>query len=541
MHLYVQDTALKGEDSQNLVDLAVRYGLEGLILTLSADGSMSDEKKTTISRRMKEKRIPLIALRLSWNRGENVSLKPLIQRAVETGKDLDCETLILGINGFFMENSDSEVEGFVRGLEETLRHMKGSGSRLLLLLEGPITQQDVYRITQSIPSDQWGISFDPAQALWYGIDPVHELTQLHPRVKQIVLSDIRCTPGDCRMGKGIVDFGSIAEAITRFPSVESFVLAGPATLPEIVGRDASYARANFPFLKNPVRWPVFGAMTYEFPYTEGKLEDFIALLKRNKIEYIQVGKALLDELVAHPERVLSIKNHLEKEGIYFVGVAAYKNLVARDPEKLRKNIELMKMYLELAPHLGTSVVATETGTFNLDHDFRPSPKNWTAEAWKELRKTLDILVPVAEKNHSCLALEGYVNNILATLPQISRILAEYPTDAIQLVSDPCNFLHSRLLPVQLQITENFTHWFEDRLILAHIKDVNPSGAEKGTPEYGEGVFNLDRYLQFLAEKRPDLPLVLEHLPHEHMPTVMERVLRKIEELKLHPLQSQGGI
>jgi hypothetical protein len=31
------------------------------------------------------------------------------------------------------------------------------------------------------------------------------------------------------------------------------------------------------------------------------------------------------------------------------------------------------------------------------------------------------------------------------------------------------------------------------------------------------------YLEFLRELRPDLPLILEHLPFEHIPAALQRV------------------
>jgi hypothetical protein len=38
------------------------------------------------------------------------------------------------------------------------------------------------------------------------------------------------------------------------------------------------------------------------------------------------------------------------------------------------------------------------------------------------------------------------------------------------------------------------------------------------------VFAQHPYLEFLRSRRPDLPLVLEHLPLDHVPAAIERVL-----------------
>jgi sugar phosphate isomerase/epimerase len=60
-------------------------------------------------------------------------------------------------------------------------------------------------------------------------------------------------------------------------------------------------------------------------------------------------------------------------------------------------------------------------------------------------------------------------------------------------------------------------------VIAHLKDVSPEGAEVDTPEFGTGIFPQGRYLRFLKEQRPDLPLIFEHLPVEHIPAAIRRV------------------
>jgi hypothetical protein len=45
----------------------------------------------------------------------------------------------------------------------------------------------------------------------------------------------------------------------------------------------------------------------------------------------------------------------------------------------------------------------------------------------------------------------------------------------------------------------------------------------GTIEFGTGAFEQQSYLDFLATRRPDLPLILEHLPLDHVPDAARRV------------------
>lgn len=70
--------------------------------------------------------------------------------------------------------------------------------------------------------------------------------------------------------------------------------------------------------------------------------------------------------------------------------------------------------------------------------------------------------------------------------------------------------------------------FEQRFALAHLKDVSSQGAEINTPEFGQGIFAYAPYFDFLRQRRPDLPLILEHLPWEHIPGALQHLHELIE-------------
>jgi hypothetical protein len=92
------------------------------------------------------------------------------------------------------------------------------------------------------------------------------------------------------------------------------------------------------------------------------------------------------------------------------------------------------------------------------------------------------------------------------------------------VLDPYNYLARALLPAAERVTRDFLDRFEHRFVLAHLKDIDPGGADVGTIEFGTGSFAQAPYIDFLARRRPDLPLILEHLPLEHVPATIRRVL-----------------
>ena len=80
-----------------------------------------------------------------------------------------------------------------------------------------------------------------------------------------------------------------------------------------------------------------------------------------------------------------------------------------------------------------------------------------------------------------------------------------------------------MLNTNVPALADFLDRFASRFALAHLKDVSAAGAEIDTPEFGQGVFEAYPYLAFLRARRPDLPIILEHLPFDHIPTAIERI------------------
>jgi sugar phosphate isomerase/epimerase len=178
----------------------------------------------------------------------------------------------------------------------------------------------------------------------------------------------------------------------------------------------------------------------------------------------------------------------------------------------------------VAPRLGTSVVATETGTRSLEGDWVDSPDNVLPEARALLVASLGELVPAAERAGAILALEASVKNVLRTPQQLAGLLERFPSRHLQVVLDPYNYVSHHLVAAHERLTLAFLERFEDRFVLAHLKDIERAGADFGTIEFGTGGFAQWGYVDFLATRRPDLPLILEHLPLEHVPAAIRRLL-----------------
>ncbi len=161
-------------------------------------------------------------------------------------------------------------------------------------------------------------------------------------------------------------------------------------------------------------WPRLGTMAHELDLSPGEAERLVLLLQHFGLGAVQLGVPLLEEVLAQKELISGWRARLEAAALSLVAIGGYRNLVAPDATKRRVHIAFLQRCLELAPLLGTAIVATETGTRNRESEWAPSPENQGREAWETLCASLHELLPVAEQHGAILAVEGHVNHVINT-------------------------------------------------------------------------------------------------------------------------------
>jgi sugar phosphate isomerase/epimerase len=370
---------------------------------------------------------------------------------------------------------------------------------VVLAYEGTLPAARVLALAARVASPAFACYFDVANLVVRGLDPPTEIGRLGDLICRVHVKDLLARKNDVHPGLGRVDFPACAAALAEIGYDGWLVLETPAAPPPVVGRDVSFTRGTFGVQLDES--PVYGAMSDG----AGDWEQLGAL----GIGAVQLGGDLLarslDEGIA------------DANGLRVAALSAYRNLVAPEPD-----LAFVRRCLELAPALGTWVVATGAGTRSTEHDWADHPDNWRKETWDLFEAAVEQLLPVAEASGTVLALEGSWMTALRTLSQVIDVLDRHPSPHLQLVCDPYNFVSYELLPAQSRLLDEYLARFESRFVLAHLKDVGVDGEQTTRPEFGTGVFEQQPYLEFLRRRRPDLPLIFEHLPLDHVPAAIER-------------------
>jgi sugar phosphate isomerase/epimerase len=453
-----------------------------------------------------------------------------VRDAIVWAQELGAEVILIP---FFMR-AELESEADVDRAAAAFRSLCPiAGERgVTLCYEGTLPAEEILALAARVDSNAFGCYFDLANPLAKrGLDVPSEIRTLGRLVRRVHFKDTLVPSGDCRPGTGRVNFAECARALAEIGYDGWLTLETPPGPPPLISRDLSFARSVFAGLEGGPPWPRLGAFSRDFE--KGDWEQLGETFARLGLELTQLDGALLDESLQDVAAAVEGRAVLESRGIRIPALGGYRNLIAPDPELRDANLDHIRRCLELAEALGSYVVATETGTMSSNGDWTDSPLNATETAWSRLHAALETLLPVAERSGTILALEATVKHVLKTRGQMVGLLERFPTQHLQVVCDPYNYVSAELVPVHEEVTEVLLDRLEDRFVLAHLKDVDAGGAEAGTPEFGTGVFSQLPYLEFLRTRRPDLDLVIEHLPLAHVPDVR----RRLDALMAHDSQS----
>ncbi|AAM83846.1 sugar phosphate isomerase/epimerase [Yersinia pestis] len=280
-----------------------------------------------------------------------------------------------------------------------------------------------------------------------------------------------------------------------------------------------------------------GIFTGYYPYT---LSGTIDKIKQAGMGCVQLDLEFTDIDLRRgritKEKAHQVRNAFRRANIPIVAISAYTNLVHPDPVKRAENIAAVKEILAHARHFGTPYVISETGTYNTDSDWLYDPKNSTEEAYQEFKAIAKELATFAYEHNAVFLVENYVNNIIGSVGQVARLMQEVEHPGLGLALDPTNYFDDKNIDAIDETLHNIFNVLESRIKIAHAKDCKKTDAiaEKfggGAAEHnsfrgagsvelpaaGLGALNYPLYVELLAQKHPNIPLIIEHVDEEDIP------------------------
>ena len=243
-----------------------------------------------------------------------------------------------------------------------------------------------------------------------------------------------------------------------------------------------------------------------------------------------LGRPTLDDALTAADAV-AIAAAFAAHGVRIWGVSGTFNAIDPDVAARRRATEACAAMMQHAAGTGAEVVTLCSGTRDPADMWHAHPDNTGAAAWRDLRSTLDELLPVAAAAGLRLGIEPEPGNVVRDADAAAALLAELGDDArhLAIVLDPANLLSTDTVAGQRDILTRAFDELGAHTAAVHAKDVVASGY--AAP--GCGAMDYDLVMALHAELPASVPVIAQDLSADdagrvfqflttHTPTIAHR-------------------
>ena len=267
---------------------------------------------------------------------------------------------------------------------------------------------------------------------------------------------------------------------------------------------------------------ILGGRAHDF----GRLpvEELALKVSKQGYSYIQLALAkAIDEIDSSlgklsPGMANYIRDIFNNENISIAVLGCYINLIHPNVDERKNQLDRFKEHIRYARDFGCSIVGTETGSLkagnSCDYD------NESEVAFKTLIQSLRELVKEAEKFGVIVGIEGGKNEVVSTPQKMRRVLELIPSNNLQVIYDPTNYLSPNDFQDQNKIIKEAFELFGDKMVALHAKDFVISNGKVITVVAGKGELNYGLILKLIKGKKPFIDILLEDIKEVDMDASM---------------------
>ena len=210
-----------------------------------------------------------------------------------------------------------------------------------------------------------------------------------------------------------------------------------------------------------------------------------------------------------------IREQVQMRGMAIAALAGQTNMVDPDPDRRRRGIDRVKLLISACSDLGTSVIATCTGSRHPESMWRPHADNASKETWRTLCETLEQLLPHAEACGVSLAFEPEVCQVASSAAISRRLIEQMASKNLKVLMDAANLFAKGDLARMQAVLDDAFDLLGDHIAIAHAKDLDRDG-DSGNRAAGTGKLDYERYVALLCGLSFDVPVILHGLGEEQV-------------------------
>ncbi|MGG3561597.1 sugar phosphate isomerase/epimerase family protein [Neobacillus rhizosphaerae] len=222
----------------------------------------------------------------------------------------------------------------------------------------------------------------------------------------------------------------------------------------------------------------------------------------------------------------TIGSVFKKRELQIAVLGCYINMIHPDLAQRRSELDRFKEHLRFVRDFGCSIVGTETG--NVQAEMKYTEENFKEQPFLEVVESVKELVEEAEKFGVIVGIEGGINHPIHTPARMKRLLDLVPSNNLQVIYDPANFISMENYQDQVAVIEEAFELFGDRMVILHAKDFVIEDNQVKMVPVGHGLLNYDFLFQQLKKKKPYITILMESTTEPYIDGSMAYLKDKYE-------------
>ncbi len=220
----------------------------------------------------------------------------------------------------------------------------------------------------------------------------------------------------------------------------------------------------------------------------------------------------------------AIRKQVAKRNMVIAALGGPVNMVHVDATKRKEAIQRMKVLIAACAPIGTSVIATCTGSRHPESMWRHHPDNGSQETWRVLLSTLEEILPAAEAAGVIIAFEPEINNVASDARKSCKLINEIGSPNLKVVMDAANIFGENDLSRMQDVLDEAFEFLADHIAIAHGKDLD-RGGDAGHLAAGTGKLDYAHYVSLLCSLPFDVSVILHGLSEDEVPASVAMLRR----------------
>lgn len=191
---------------------------------------------------------------------------------------------------------------------------------------------------------------------------------------------------------------------------------------------------------------------------------------------------------------VAVKEASNQTGQSVFAVSGTYNMIHPDPVVRSAGLERLAVMAASCNAMGTGLITLCTGSRDAQDQWRHHPDNGSPDTWRELMRSFETAVTIADRHDILLGVEPELANVISSAAVARRMIAEIQSDRLHIIIDPANLFERADAGARLYLVEQAVDLLADHIVMAHAKDRAPNG---GFATAGKGVIDFGHFLSRL--------------------------------------------